>query len=114
MTATTLLAQLRSAGVLIGVRNGRLILEAPRGVITADLRSKIVEHRAELISALVEQPVNSNEDSIASDARRVIAGLLASAYRRYAVNQSRRTAAGNQGTEPLAIPPDQSVHGVVP
>jgi hypothetical protein len=52
MNAASLLAQLRGAGISITSNAGRLILDAPAGAVTAELRAELVKRKAELIATL--------------------------------------------------------------
>lgn len=56
MRPQDLLAQLERSGVILKVVGDRLHVEAPRGVITEDLRHLLVEHKPELIVALASEP----------------------------------------------------------
>lgn len=115
MSAASLLAQLRAAGVSINSGQGRLIVEAPTGVITPELHAELVQCKAELICELEKPPVIADEDSAVIEARREIVGLLAVAYRRCSavqrVGTDRSSRPTNQG---LANSSETSVHGVVP
>jgi hypothetical protein len=55
--ASVLLAEVRAAGVQIGLDGGKLLIEVPRGALTAAQRERLVEHRAE-IAALLTVPAN--------------------------------------------------------
>lgn len=115
MSAATLLARLSSAGISIKLQNGRLILEAPRGVITAELHAQMVEHKAELISTLAGQSAHYGEDDLAKIAKHTIAELLSVAYRRHlSAEKTRPDLAQDSANNPLAIDSAQSVHGDVP
>jgi tubulysin polyketide synthase-like protein len=52
MTASTLLADLRARGIKLSVSGERLNVDAPRGAVTPDLRTALVEHKADLIRLL--------------------------------------------------------------
>ena len=53
MTASSLLSQLRELGVEIKVSaDDRLVIDAPRGAITPELRSALASHKPELLQIL--------------------------------------------------------------
>jgi hypothetical protein len=111
--AASLIAKLRASKVSIRSEGGRLIVEAPSGVITAEVRAELAKRKSELLAALeAEIP---EQDSALTHAQNEVAGLLAVAYKRYIaipnVGAGRNT---NSGDAALAKSPGQSVHGVVP
>jgi hypothetical protein len=58
MTATTILAQLQASGVSLGVvAPDRLRVEAPRGVVTAEVQATLAKHKAEIIAELRRRDV---------------------------------------------------------
>ncbi len=52
MTTTSLLCELRSSGIALSVSGGKLRVEAPKGVLTQELRDELALHKAEIIAAL--------------------------------------------------------------
>jgi hypothetical protein len=52
MTTSELLTSLRDRGVVLTVRNDRLVFDAPVGVMTPELRDLLTEHKAELLLEL--------------------------------------------------------------
>src|SRR5438067_1727074 len=52
MTAHELLSELRAKGVAIKAADGRLIIDAPKGAVTNELRSALAEHKPELLHIL--------------------------------------------------------------
>ena len=61
MTAVSiLLAEVRAAGVHLGLYGGKLRIKVPGGVLTTAQRERLVEHRAE-IAALLAEPANDPE-----------------------------------------------------
>jgi hypothetical protein len=52
----SLLAILGSLGVRLSAAGGRLSYEAPRGVMTADLKQRVIDHRDELLVNLGKCP----------------------------------------------------------
>jgi TubC N-terminal docking domain/HEAT repeats len=53
MTAETLLGQLREKGVELKMGDGdRLVIDAPRGTVTEELRAALVAHKAELLQLI--------------------------------------------------------------
>jgi hypothetical protein len=58
--AAVLLTEIRAAGVDVGLDNGVLRVRAPKGVLTAVQRERLVEHHAEIISLLAE-PANDRD-----------------------------------------------------
>src|SRR6185436_3873258 len=56
MTAHELLSELRAKGVEVSSSgDGRLVIDAPKGTITEDLRSSLGAHKAELLEILEKQ-----------------------------------------------------------
>jgi len=52
MNASTLLADLCRRGIRLSVSGERLSVDAPKGAVTSDLRTALVEHKAALIQLL--------------------------------------------------------------
>src|SRR5688500_18565815 len=53
MTAYNLLSELRQAGVVVKASgNDRLVVDAPKGALTPDLRAALAEHKKELLAIL--------------------------------------------------------------
>jgi hypothetical protein len=115
MTTVPLLVKLRRVGVVVSAKAGRLILDAPAGVITAELRRELADRKTEIITALLAESVRPDQDSALTEARHVVADLLATAYQRYS---APRRAGSDQrkdsGDGELANSSVSSVHGVVP
>ena len=60
MTAHELLSQLRAKGVELKTSGGdRLVIDAPKGTVTEDLRAALSAHKAELLQILNAE---ANED----------------------------------------------------
>jgi hypothetical protein len=58
MTAHELLSELRTKGVQVSASgDGRLVIDAPKGTITEDLRSSLAAHKAELLEILKKPDV---------------------------------------------------------
>ena len=58
MTAHELLSELRAKGVEVSSSgDGRLVIDAPKGTITEDLRSSLAAHKAELLEILEKQNI---------------------------------------------------------
>jgi hypothetical protein len=115
MSATSLLSHLRTAGISLSHERDRLIVEAPSGVITAELRTELAKQKAELIAAIDAQRARSDGDLALTTARRQIPGLLAIAYMRYtAVQRAGRDHQEGSSGDSLANSDEASVHGVVP
>ena len=78
MTAHELLSQLRAKGVKVSATgDGRLVIDAPKGTITEDLRSSLATHKAELLEILLKPATveSSAKDLIAempADTARVV------------------------------------------
>lgn len=112
MTALALLESLGAVGISVSSERGRLIVDAPAGAITSQLRAELVSKKAELIAALEMKlhPI----DAIRLEAQKEIAGLLAIAYQRRAAIQ-RVCAGRNENTvdSGLASSGKSSVHGGV-
>jgi hypothetical protein len=67
--AAILLAEICAAGVDVGLDDGVLRVRAPKGILTAVQRERLIEHRAEIISLLAE-PANDRE-ALADDLRAI-------------------------------------------
>ena len=80
MTATSLIAKLRAAGVSMTVCEGRLVIEAPRGTIAPEMRTVLAARKSELITALGSEQQLSAATTEA--ALKEIAELFATAFRR--------------------------------
>ncbi|MCZ6653038.1 MAG: hypothetical protein O7D91_08420 [Planctomycetota bacterium] len=63
MTAASLVAELESRGVTIEAAGGELRLDAPAGVLTADMLTTVKSCKAELLSLLMESAKNSKADA---------------------------------------------------
>src|SRR5437879_5421966 len=65
MTAHDLLAQLRQKGVEVRTSgDDRLVIDAPKGTVTEELRSALSANKAELLRILkAEQPANANAEA---------------------------------------------------
>jgi len=73
MTAVSiLLAEVRAAGVWLGLDGGVLRVKVPRGGLTAAQRERLVEHRGEIIHLLAE-PADApyGPDAVVADLRAV-------------------------------------------
>src|SRR5262249_45663281 len=58
MTARELLAYLRAKGVDVNASgDGRLVINAPKGIITEDIRSSLIAHKAEILQIVKKQDV---------------------------------------------------------
>ena len=110
---TSLLGELRVAGVSIRFDGGRLIVEGPTGAVTPEMRAELVRRKAELVSALDPDPgCPRSEDPITLEAFREVAGLLAVAYQRYAKIQRMPVDQPKEAhLRPLALSGGESVHG---
>lgn len=53
MTANHLLALTREAGIVLEAQGERLMVDAPRGVLTPELRAELANHKPELLAVLV-------------------------------------------------------------
>ena len=114
MTALALLESLHAIGVSVGSESGRLIVEAPAGVVTEQLREELVRRKPELITAL-EMGRQLPGDVIVRDARNTIAELLSTAYLRH--REIQRVGADLReapSAGSLASSGVSSVHGGVP
>lgn len=59
MNALELLSQLRAAGIELRPKEGKLLVNAPSGVLTVPLREKIAAHKTDLL-ALITDPGNDD------------------------------------------------------
>jgi TubC N-terminal docking domain len=110
MNPARLLAELRDAGAILRVHGERLAVEAPTGVITAEIREKLARQKAGLVSLLRISAEPQIDQAI--EAFRDLAKLLAVAYRRYSNAQSvlvDRTPESPSGG--VALSDESSVHG---
>jgi hypothetical protein len=115
MNAVAFLSQLRDAGITIEYRGNRLIVEAPTGAVTAELRAELVKRKAELIATLENAHGRLREDPLLAKARIEIASLVAIAYRRHgAIQRLGPDRPVSSGKGDLANSCRTSVHGVVP
>src|SRR5215510_16188632 len=58
MTARELLAYLRAKGVEVTASSdGRLVINAPKGTITEDIRGSLIAHKVEMLEILKKQDV---------------------------------------------------------
>jgi hypothetical protein len=90
-----------------------LIVEAPIGVATADLKAELIRHKAELLSALDTAPDRPpSADTVTAEALRQVAALFAVAFQRYtAVKRVPRNQDEDSVNKELAISDGPSVHG---
>src|SRR6185295_1994005 len=65
MTARELIAQLQGKGVELKSSGDRLVIDAPKGAITPEVRSALAEHKAELLTIL-NTPSVANAPAVAS------------------------------------------------
>src|ERR1700743_1072647 len=73
-----MLSDLRSRGVVLSVEGGRLQCNAPKGVITPEIRDELSRHKQEILNLLTASTENLNHES-GSDASEF---LLSSSQRR--------------------------------
>src|SRR5215210_2779972 len=60
MSARELLVQLREKGVEVKANGDRLVIDAPRGAITPDLRDALSANKAEILRILTAPPIERN------------------------------------------------------
>lgn len=114
MSARSFLERLRTRGISITADRGWLIVEAPEGVVTAELRGELLRRKAELIAALKATPPRTEASNLL-EAQSKVASLLAIAYRRHAAVQRVETDRKAGGADcGLASAGESSVHGDVP
>ena len=114
MSPAFLVTQLRAAGGSITCDGRRLVIKAPTGVVTADLRTELAKYKTELIALLQSGTGNTGETADTTQARNRIASLLATAYRRSVTPPRAVKHQATSGNDRLAILVTPSVHGVVP
>src|SRR6266851_2883706 len=79
-----LITDLRKAGVRLSREGARLIVEAPPGVVTPQIRAELSRSKQELLTTLGAEPRGATgDDRIAAEAVREMAGMFAAAYRRH-------------------------------
>jgi hypothetical protein len=114
MSTQEFLSALRARGISISTCDGRLIVEAPEGAVTVELRGELIKRKAELIATL-EPPQPRTDGSGVLEASHAVASLLAMAYRRHAavarVGTDRKASVADCG---LASAGPSSVHGDAP
>lgn len=110
-TAMSLVASLRASGISIRAENRRLLVEAPLGTITPEIRSQLARCKAELISTLEFEEKHSGKDPVTVEALRKVASLLAAAYRRWQMTPRIPEVLRDPPKGELALSPGQSVHG---
>jgi hypothetical protein len=113
--ASQLIARLRTKGVSLRSDGTRLIVEAPGGVVTPDLREQMTCLKPEILSALEAEVLAPRADSVATKAIPEIGALLATAYLRSVnIPLIGKTPRLTSGDPRLANSVTESVHGVVP
>ena len=110
-TVSHLLTKLGDLGVTLRADGTRLLVQAPGGVITPELRTEMARRKVKILAAIQGTSRAANEDAPATLALHELSGLLAKAYQRhFAVQQ----VTGNQPRqEPdlgLALSSAASVH----
>jgi hypothetical protein len=115
MTATALfIARLRTLGVSLRPDGTRLIVDAPRGVLTSELREQMGCLKQDMLSEL-EAEALAVYDTPARNALREIGAFFATAYRRSKNLRPVEEISGQDGgDDELAYSSRESVHGVVP
>ena len=111
--AVNLVFHLRTAGAHLSVNEGRLAVEAPRGVITPELHAQMTRHKKALISILgQEQNSHCVEQAAVAEAISQVASLMAKAYVRYQ-RIAKVPVLSSEVPIPsgLALIPARSVHG---
>ncbi|WP_017318936.1 non-ribosomal peptide synthetase [Mastigocladopsis repens] len=59
MNRNKLLTELKQQGIKLSVKNERLIIEAPKGVLTPKLRNSLAEHKLDIIRLLEQTEINT-------------------------------------------------------
>ena len=68
MTAHDLLSELRAKGVEVRTSgDDRLVIDAPKGTITEDLKSALSAHKAELLRILKAEQTEPTEDVVSEE-----------------------------------------------
>lgn len=109
--AIALIKRLRGAGVALRQEGTRLLVEAPVGVITPEVRRHLVRLKQPVLEALTKEAAADDCDGRNADAVYEVSALLAIAYRRCFANKPVGRGSGDAG---LANSSESSVHGVVP
>jgi TubC N-terminal docking domain len=101
VSALALMRDLQAAGAVLEVRDGRLKVDAPAGLITPEIRDSLARHKPELLAMLAADPAEYEnwaplEDAVAwvdrEDVRLVVEDL------------------GDQGMRPRRIARDLGLH----
>ena len=93
MTAAALIGELRAVGATVCVLDGRVRVEAPRGVLTPELRDAFVLHKDALVALLAAEAVDAR-------IRRMWDALVELPARR-PIEDAERAELANQDIRPL-------------
>jgi hypothetical protein len=114
MSTAAFLEALHARGISISANDGRLLVEAPEGLVTPELRRELLRRKTELIAAL-DAVQQRPEASKLIEVQNEVAGLLAIAYRRHsAVQRVGTDRQENAASCSLANLGASSVHGDAP
>jgi len=113
MSALSYLNKLRGAGIKLRKEGTHLIIEAPSGVITSELRGEMGTRKMDILRALEAESRAAKTDSAGIKEIGVVAGLLAVAYKRYSAIPRLPGQIPNEPDSELALSKDTSVHGGV-
>jgi hypothetical protein len=109
MTSTDIfLAKLRRAGVVLRASGDRLVVEAPVGLVTPQLRGELARRKEELVFALqdsIDVRIVPSDRELIHD----VARLLATGYRRY-LNRQTASVGGLESANGVAFSGAGSVH----
>jgi TubC N-terminal docking domain len=113
MRVPSLLVRLRATGVSISGEGERLVIDAPKGVITAELRAEVASMKFEILRLLEAEAAAAEKDFQLAKAIDAAAGLLAGAYKRHPGPRPWADQTPTSSDSTLALSGDTSVHGGV-
>ncbi len=112
--ADSLVAKLRGVGVRLGRERDRLVVHAPSGVLTPELKTELLGLKQQVLATLDREAIDvGGEGDVSRDVRHEIAGLLAVAYGRYQAAHRALSQPSRLPVNGLALSGGSSVHGVV-
>jgi hypothetical protein len=109
--AASFIKKVQTLGVSLSANGTRLVIGAPSGVITRELREQFLQLKPAILAELNAGAVSHTTEAHPSGAIREVATLLALAYRRYQAGNRDADQRAGGGDSRLANSGQQSVHG---